>query len=68
MSISNNFLAKAAIQDIINADSNKAIKTSFNILVDIKNITNFYTIDFSFFLNYHHSKKCKNSNIEDKTS
>lgn len=63
--ISNNPLVKTKIQDIVNANSAKAIQMSFNTLFDIKNIANFYIIGSSSFLACDHSKKCKNLIIKD---
>lgn len=49
MSIPNDFLAKLAMEDIINANSTGIIKLFCNTLFDIKNLANFYKISFSIF-------------------
>lgn len=68
MSISNNLLAKLAMQDIISVNNTRAIEPFFNILFDTKSITNFYAIDSSFILTYYYSKERENSIIKDNIS
>lgn len=63
MSIPNDPLAEAAMENIGNADSAKPTQTSFNTLFDTKSMTNFYTIGSSSPLAYHYSKKRENSII-----
>lgn len=50
MSILDHLLAKAAIQDIINADSNKTAQTFFHTLFNTESMANFYVIGFSSLL------------------
>lgn len=68
MFIFNNLLTEFVIQDIISANSARAAKPFFNILFDIKNITNVYIMSSSFSLTHYHSKECKNSGIKDNTN
>lgn len=66
--ILNNLLAKAIIQDIINANSAKVLQNSFITSFYTKIIANFFAIGSSSFLAYHYSKKCKNLTNKNKTS
>lgn len=56
------------MQDIVNANSARAIQTPFNTLFLIESMANFYTIGSGIFLACYHTKKRKNLIIEDDTS
>ncbi len=68
MSIPNNPLAEIAMQDIVNADSARAIQTPFNTSFDIESIANFYVMGSSSSLAFYYSEECKDLTIEDDTS
>lgn len=56
------------MQDIVNADSVKAIQTPFNTSFDIESMANFYAIGSTFPLAYYYSKERKDLTIEDDIS
>lgn len=61
MPIPNDSLTKLLMQDIINANSVKAIKSYFNTLFNRENMVNIYIMGPSFSLTRHHFKERKDS-------
>lgn len=68
MSILNDLLVKVVMQDIINANSIRAMQNSFNTLFNIKSIANFYAMGFNLPLVCYYFERFKNSTIKDSTN
>lgn len=68
MFIPNDSLIEIAMQDIVNANSARAIQTFLDISFDLKSIANFYLIGSSSLLACYNFEKYKNSNIKDDIS